>query len=57
MSKSNNLIVWLFDSLSKNPPEQVYEEMILNCSESEIDSFSQWLSRLMCEFDEALVDV
>lgn len=55
--KYTSLPVWLLRNLASNAPVDVYEEIILNCSDFEIDSLSQWLAHLMREFDDALIDV
>lgn len=58
MAKRNpSLPVWLLGNLSIYTPTEVYEEVILNCSDEEIDGMFSWISRLMREFDEALIDV
>lgn len=48
---------WLLMSLAEHSPTEVYEETVLNCSDEQINLLSRWISHLMREFDEALVDV
>lgn len=57
VKRNPSLPVWLLSNLSNYTPTEVYEEVILNCSDEEIDGMFSWFSRLMREFDEALIDV
>lgn len=51
------LPLWLLQHLVGFTPSEVYEEAVLNCTDEEINVISGWLSNLMREFDEALIDV
>ena len=53
----NSVVVWLLQNLALNTPDHVYEELVMNCSDKEIDMLSKWMSHFMREFDEALLDV
>lgn len=54
---SDKIPVWLLQNLVKHSPAEVYEEAVLSCTDQEINAFSTWVSNLMREFDEALLDV
>jgi hypothetical protein len=51
------LPLWLLQHLAGFTATEVYEEAVLNCTDEEITTLSGWLSNLMREFDEALIDV